>query len=174
MPIEKQVCNSVQTTCGWLSLPRTPVASRAVRDEARIVTPSSSSVIPGARAGILDAMTTRTEYHIETAAEFLVRAHSYLADDDLLQASEKGWGAAAQAVKAVAEARGWNHNGHRQLHQTIRRLVEETGRSDMRDHFNAANTLHANFYDGFLEAEDISANLQRIERLVEQLRPLAT
>ena len=37
-------------------------------------------------------MTTRTDYHIEIATEFLVRAHAYLADDDLLQASEKGLG----------------------------------------------------------------------------------
>ena len=119
-------------------------------------------------------MTMRTDFHIETAADFLARAHAYLANDELLQASEKGWGAAAQAVKTVAEARGWNHNGHRQLHQTVRRLVEETGQRDLRDRFNAANTLHANFYDGFLEAEDISENLERVELLVEQLRPLAS
>ena len=172
MPIEKQDCNSVQTTCGRLFPPR--MSSRAVRDEARIVTPSSSSVIPGARAGILDAMTTRTEYHIETAAEFLVRAHAYLADDDLLQASEKGWGSAARAVKAVAEARGWDHNGHRQLHQTVDRLVAETGLPELRAYFNAANTLHTNFYDGFLSPEAISADLEGVERFVELLRPLAS
>ena len=37
------------------------------------------------------------------------------ADNDLrrrnnIQASEKGWGAAAQALKSVAEERGWNHH----------------------------------------------------------------
>jgi len=115
---------------------------------------------------MLHPMTTRTDYHIETAADFLAR-------DDLLQASEKGWGAAAQAVKAVAESRGWEHNGHRQLHQTVARLVAETGRTELRDAFGLANTLHANFYDGFLPAETISGYLERVERLVEQLRPLA-
>ena len=119
-------------------------------------------------------MTTRTDYHIEIASEFLARARSYLADDDLLQASEKGWGAAAQAVKAVAESRGWEHSGHRQLQRTIRRLVDETGLSDIRDGFNEANTLHANIYDGFLETQDISENLERVEFLVGQLRPLAS
>ena len=34
----------------------------------------------------------RTDWHAETAAEFLARARGYLSDDDLLQASEKGWG----------------------------------------------------------------------------------
>ena len=122
---------------------------------------------------MLDAMTTRTDYHVETASEFLARAHAYLADDDLLQASEKGWGAAARMVKAVAEARGWDHNGHGQLHQAIRRLVEETGQGELRDYFSAANTLRQNFYDGFLEAQDVSAYLERVGRLVELLRPLA-
>lgn len=122
----------------------------------------------------MSAMTTRTDYHIETASEFLTRAHTYLADDDLLQASEKGWGAAARVVKAVAEARGWDHNGHRQLHQTVDRLVAETGESELRSLFSQANTLHATFYDGFLSAEAISAYLEEVERFVERLRPLAS
>ena len=122
----------------------------------------------------MNAVTTRADYHIETATEFLARAHAYLANDDLLQASEKGWGAAAQAVKAVADSRGWDHNGHRQLHRAVGRLVEETGQSELRDRFSAANTLHQNFSDGFLEAEDVSAYLERVDLLVEQLRPLAS
>ena len=118
-------------------------------------------------------MTTRTDYHIETAAQFLVRARVYLADGDLLQASEKGWGAAAQTVKAVAESRSWDHHGHRQLHQAVERLMVETERGELLDWFSAANTLHANFYDGFLSAAAIDAYLERVERFVEQLRPLA-
>ena len=122
---------------------------------------------------MMDAVTTRTDYHAETATEFLARAHAYLADDDLLQASEKGWGAAAQMVKAVAEARGWEHSDLRELHRAIRWLVEETGQGELRTYFNAANTLRANFYDGFLEAEDVSAYLERVECLVELLGPLS-
>ena len=119
-------------------------------------------------------MTTRSDWHTETSAEFLARARGYLADDDLLQASEKGWGAASQMVKAVAEARGWNHSGHRRLHQTVERLAAETGQAELRTFFNAANTLHANFYDGFLPATAISADLEAVERFVELLRPLAS
>ena len=123
---------------------------------------------------MVHAVTTRTEYRSETAAEFLAKAWAYLADDDLLQASEKGWGTAAQAVKAAAESRGWNHNGHRQLHQTVERLAGETSRPELRTLFNAANVLHANFYDGFLPAEAIRADLEDVERFVELLRPLAS
>lgn len=40
---------------------------------------------------------------------FLAKAREYLAGDDLHQASEKGWGAAAWMAKAVAEAQGWQY-----------------------------------------------------------------
>ena len=47
-------------------------------------------------------MTTRT-YH-EASRALLAQAESELARDDVRQASEKGLGAAAQMVKAIAEA----------------------------------------------------------------------
>ena len=58
-------------------------------------------------------MTTRAQYHNATGRDFMAKAQAYLAEDDLLQASEKGWGAAAQMVKAAAEMRGWPHKNHR-------------------------------------------------------------
>ena len=119
-------------------------------------------------------MTTRTDYHSETAREFLVKARVYLAEGDLLQASEKGWGAAAQMVKAVAEARGWRHQGHRQLYEVVDRLVAETGRDELVDRFNAAGALHINFYEGWLSAEAVGAHLDEVERLVSQLQLLAS
>ena len=119
-------------------------------------------------------MATRTDYHVETAAVFLARAQAYLADGDLLQASEKGWGAAAQMVKAVAEARGWDHRGHRQLHQAVERLAAETGQPELRDYFGAANALHKNFYEGLLRAEGVISNLEAVERLVERLGPFTS
>ena len=64
--------------------------------------------------------------------EFLDRAHEALAQDDLVQASEKGWGAAAQMVKTVAVKRRWRHSGHAALFQVVRRLVEETGDDDLK------------------------------------------
>ena len=70
-------------------------------------------------------MTTRADYHTETAKEFLARAHTYLADGDLPQASEKGWGATARMVKAVAETRGWRHSAHGDLYRAVNRLADE-------------------------------------------------
>ena len=51
-------------------------------------------------------MPTLANDHADTANEFLSKARLHLAEDDLLQASEKSWGAAARMVKAVAEHQG--------------------------------------------------------------------
>ena len=119
-------------------------------------------------------MTTRVDYHSETAGVFLAKAGGYLAEGDLLQASEKGWGAAAQMVKAVAEARGWDHSGHRQLFLAVNRLAEETGDERIRDAFAAASTLHINFYDGMLPREMVEAYLARVGEFVGRLEQLAS
>ena len=60
-------------------------------------------------------MPPRAQYYINTSREFYARARAYLATNDLLQTSEKGWGAAALRVKSVAELRGWRHREHRDL-----------------------------------------------------------
>ena len=59
---------------------------------------------------------------------FLAQAFEELKKGDLPQASEKGWGAAAQMVKANAQERSWNHfNGNYiQFYPSLkRRMVGE-------------------------------------------------
>lgn len=62
-------------------------------------------------------MTTIDKGAVETYAKqsrtFLQKSRDYLASGDLHQASEKGWGAAAHMAKAVATARGWEYERHR-------------------------------------------------------------
>ena len=115
---------------------------------------------------------TRVEYYNATGRDFLDRARVYLDDGDLLQASEKGWGAAAQMVKAVAEARGWRHQDHRSLYQAVNRLVRETGDRDVGRAFGLAGALHTNFYEGWLPHEIIEDYLSQVAVLVEKLEAL--
>ena len=51
--------------------------------------------------------------------EFLARSRAYLAEGDLHQASEKGWGAAAWMAKAVATAQGWEYRKHDQFNVVL-------------------------------------------------------
>ena len=113
-------------------------------------------------------MTSNGQQYRDTGHEFLGRARTYLAEEDLLQASEKGWGAAAQMVKAVAAARGWRHQSHRDLHVAINRLVEETGDRELSNAFGLANALHTNFYEGWLPYESVDLHLAEVAKLVEK------
>ena len=119
-------------------------------------------------------MTTTGQQYRDTGREFLARARTYLAEEDLLQASEKGWGAAAQMVKAAAQARGWRHQSHRDLHVAINRLVEETGDPELGKAFGLANALHMNFYEGWLPHESVDAHLAEVAKLVDKLDALPT
>ena len=116
-------------------------------------------------------MVTRLTYRNQSKA-FLEQAHNELRAGDLLQASEKGWGAAAQIVKAAAEARGWEHNHHRLLFGVVSRLAQDYDDREIGRLFGAANFLHSNFYEGGLDEATIATALEDVARLVEKVEAL--
>ncbi len=117
--------------------------------------------------------TAQTDHYSDLSAEYMRKARLHLAEGDLTQASEKGWGAAATAIKAVAEHRGLEHNGHFLLRRILRQLVDETGDQQLSEHFGLAETLHINFYEAWLPPEDVELYLNHVERLIAKLNTLA-
>ena len=115
-------------------------------------------------------MTTRTNFHTDTSDQFLLKARSYLAEGDLLQASEKGWGATAQMIKAIAEERGWRYKSHGDLYRAISRLTKETGDERRRILFRSACDLHQNFYEGLMDADFVEDALRDVDEIVGKLR----
>ncbi len=95
-----------------------------------------------------------------------------MAQGDPRQASEKGWGAAAQMLKAVADQRGWQHNSHFLIHQIVRSLVEETGDSQIFTLFQVAGYLHTNFYENWDTPEGVASGLRNVGLLLDKLDPL--
>ena len=113
-----------------------------------------------------------TQKYQRDSRHLLTQAWSELALADVRQASEKGWGAAAQIVKAVAEGRGWDHGGHRQLHTAVQRLQQETGDPEMTRLFQIANSLHYNFYEDVQGASAVAQALNDVDRFLTKLEPL--
>ena len=113
-------------------------------------------------------MTTR-QYQ-QASKHFLAQARRELADDDLPQSSEKGWGDTAQMLKAIAERRGWEHNRHRHHLVTVSRLRSETGDGDIRRLFRAASDLHENFYENTMQAFEIAESLDDVEAFLDNLQ----
>ena len=103
---------------------------------------------------------------------FLNQAFEELSRDDLRQASEKGWGAAAQMVKAYALARGLAHDRHARLYGVVSRLVSETDDDDLRRQFNIAAGLHENFYEGEYLVRDVRVGLEDVSQFVGKVETL--
>ena len=103
-------------------------------------------------------------------SEWCIReADGYLQRGNNIQASEKGWGAAAQALKAIAEERGWNHGGHRRIVDVAQQVADEQNRQDLLSLFGVAQALHINFYEDWLESSTISTYLQDVKKLLPEL-----
>ena len=114
-------------------------------------------------------MAAPAEEHAATSRKLLARAEESVALDDLLQASEKGWGAAAHMVKAIAQRKGWRHDGHRELYLAVNRLAEVLGDRQIRVLFNSASALHSNFYENWMPKEMLEDSLAQVREFLHKL-----
>ena len=96
-------------------------------------------------------------------------AENYLRLRNNIQASEKGWGAAAQALKAIAEERGWNHGGRRRIVDVAQQVADEQNRQDLITLFGVAQALHINFYEDWLDSDTVSIYLHDVKKLLPEL-----
>ena len=110
-------------------------------------------------------------YH-QRSRHYLGKAWEELRDGDLLQASEKGWGAAAQIIKALADERGINHRHHAVLQEIVDSLVRETGNTELDTLFDSAQGLHRNFYEGRMGHDAVERRLRRVDRFVDEVERL--
>lgn len=108
-------------------------------------------------------------FHADTSRRLIGQAAVELANGDGLQASEKGWSAAAHAVKAIAEGLGWEHEDMADLFRVARRVADEVGRPEIHTLFMATIMLHTNIYEGWLGDEDIAYSLSDVRRLLDML-----
>lgn len=121
-----------------------------------------------------DGPATAVADYRQQAREFLLKSRQYLADGDLHQASEKGWGAAAWMAKAVAEANGWQYKRHEEFADIVNRARLTSGDERLRQLRAEANELHGFFYTRkrFLDPNDIAEGLDRMATLLDILEPL--
>ena len=112
-----------------------------------------------------------TERHEEISDRFLDHAEAEFERGDMLQASEKAWGATAHYVKPVAKARGWPDGSHRDIWDNARRLLDLTPDPDgNRDKFALINVLHVNFYEEHLDPRDVERGIRYARALIDAMR----
>ncbi len=123
---------------------------------------------------MMEPSNSESERYAELSRQYISRADEYLRAGDRVQASEKGWGAVAEAIKSIAEERGWNHQGHRLLNDIAFQLSEEWRRPDVRILFDAMEKLHINFYEDNMGLDAIAASVGDAKTLLRELETLRT
>ena len=115
------------------------------------------------------------QQRVQKAQEFLAVSDAEFAKGDDMQASEKLWGAAAHAVMAVAQQRGWTYGKHYALKVAVRRLAHECAADGdplsgaLVSEFTTAESFHANFYHDFMEDFQIETGRPIVRRFVNRV-----
>ncbi len=114
--------------------------------------------------------------HVQLAQDFLERSKNYLEEGDLHQASEKGWGAAAHIIKAVAAANGWEYEHHDQFSGAVMNARQRYRQPSLREMSRAAEALHVNYYrrKELLNPDLIREDISDVEQMVNVLLPFLT
>ena len=107
--------------------------------------------------------------HADTALQFLLVSDREFHRGDILQGAEKLWGAAAHAVMAVAQERGWPHNSHQALKQAVIRVAQEREDPLLEASFGLAEKFHRHFYHDSMEDWEREADRPVVKRFVERM-----
>ncbi len=111
----------------------------------------------------------RAREYIEAAKHLLAQAKEELAKNDVRQAAEKLWGAAALAVKAYADWRdGKILTSHGELWEYKRKLESELG-DWVYNVWAVAQSMHTCFYEGWCNRSDVEKAFDIIKKLVDEV-----
>ena len=114
------------------------------------------------------------EQHRKISAQFLDHAEDEFRKGDLLQASEKAWGAVSHYVNFVARQRGWPVGSHRHLIENANELIKgDPANAEYRRRLvRSVEALHANFYHGFLDEDSVRDGIEDARNLITALESL--
>ena len=106
------------------------------------------------------------------SARLLREAQAELDAGDLLQASEKAWGAAAHAVKSVAEKWGWYHQGHYRLNAAVEFIAHHRGMEYLINLYWAPNVMHFNYYEHELAEDTLQTAINSTKAFVGEMEKI--
>jgi hypothetical protein len=112
----------------------------------------------------------RVELYLRLQEKLLRDAEELNSKGDLVQASEKYWGAVSSLLNAVGERENLPHYTHRDLKEIAIHLTEKEGDKEYTRLLSSAETLHANYYHNFLGKTSYDAHREDALRLIERLK----
>ena len=111
----------------------------------------------------------QTIHNAAIARKFLDDADREFDAGDLLQSSEKLWGAVSHALEAYCRQRGWRHAKYAHRRDGAQRLTAELCDPTIFRDFQIAQSCHANFYNDWMYAEDVDSARVHIRETVEKI-----
>lgn len=112
------------------------------------------------------------ERYEEISRHLLRQAQEELDKGDVLQASDKVWGATAHAIKAVCQRLGWNHHAHNHLSAAANYVSSGLNRDDLMEAFGFLEAMHTNFYEHQKEADQVRIEVDRAGFFVREFAGL--
>ena len=118
---------------------------------------------------MVSAQPRPREDHAVHSERLIRHAWEQLEHGDRLQASEKAWGAAAHALKAIAERRGWRNRAHTHNEAIAVHLAKLSGDERIFPLYQAAEMLHRNFYEDWKGEAALRMGLESVAELLPRL-----
>ena len=114
------------------------------------------------------------EEHRQISAQFLNQADEEFRKGDLLQASEKAWGAFSHYVNFVARRNHWPLGSHKALIENANRMISRDSAhvEDRRRLVRSVAGLHSNFYQAFLDEDSVRGGIDDAKELISALAEL--
>ena len=110
--------------------------------------------------------------YAQCARDFLAASDREFAAGDRQQASEKLYGAANEALSAIAIQRSWKHRTHRDMKNVAQRLATECEDLFLSAGFNTAEKFHKNFFHDEMEDYEIEADRPLVHEYVARVLAL--
>ncbi len=115
-----------------------------------------------------------TQIYWETAQKaraLLLESHADFADDHL-KACQKLWQAAAHAITAVAQQRGWAHAGPDDLNRAVKRLAEDLDEPLLSSCFASVKMFRDNVEFDFMEKFQLKSARPRARHFIDRMLSL--
>lgn len=106
------------------------------------------------------------EVYLSQSFAYLEQAKEMVEKGDSRKASEALWGSIAEALLSLAVAKGLKPPTD---HRSLKALARDIGIEAVKQAFKTAEKLHANYYHGFMDDEDVKEDLAIVEEGVRVL-----
>lgn len=109
--------------------------------------------------------------HRDISGALLKHASIEFEKGDMLQASEKVWGALTHLVKAVAHEEGWEDGPHYMVMRNAQRLLRHApNRVENLKRLAVVKALHVNFYEDDLDKDVVAVGIESGRMLIGDMK----